>query len=412
MVDRARAELDRERDRARSVNWSPCRRSASPAVAARRRGSGAPAPRRTRRARGTRRRPRRSAPPPAAPRRARSRDTRPRRRRTRAAPRARRATSACRRRRGPRAATRARCRGRARSRTFPRTSSCPARASSRVPLDGRAQAVLARRARRANGREDAAACRVQLLVARAARAQRELVDAVAAERRVRVAVDEARDRAAPASVELDDVAVERRAGRASARPPRSCRRRRGRTRPRSRSTAPRLGPRSGAAPARRRRELREVADQQPGGASRVVRRGRNLMPAALGRVDRLLVARVDVAHDAGARIGREHALEPLRRRRRSRRRATTMPAWIELPIPTPPPWCTLTHVAPAATLTRALRIGQSAIASEPSRIASVSRYGEATEPASRWSRPITTGALTAPLRTSSFIASPAFARSP
>src|SRR5581483_7692788 len=28
---------------------------------------------------------------------------------------------------------------------------------------------------------------------------------------------------------------------------------------------------------------------------------------------------------------------------------TTMPAWIELPIPTPPPWWTLTQVAPAAT---------------------------------------------------------------
>ena len=27
-----------------------------------------------------------------------------------------------------------------------------------------------------------------------------------------------------------------------------------------------------------------------------------------------------------------------------------MPAWIELPIPTPPPWWTLTHVAPAAVL--------------------------------------------------------------
>ena len=58
-----------------------------------------------------------------------------------------------------------------------------------------------------------------------------------------------------------------------------------------------------------------------------------------------------------------------------------MPAWIELPIPTPPPWWTLTQVAPAAVLSSALRIGQSAIASEPSRIASVSRYGEATEPA-------------------------------
>ena len=91
---------------------------------------------------------------------------------------------------------------------------------------------------------------------------------------------------------------------------------------------------------------------------------------------------------------------------------TTMPAWIELPMPTPPPWWTLTHVAPAAVFSSAFRIGQSAIASEPSRIASVSRYGEATEPESRWSRPITTGADTAPERTSSLIASPARARSP
>ena len=41
-------------------------------------------------------------------------------------------------------------------------------------------------------------------------------------------------------------------------------------------------------------------------------------------------------------------------------------------------------------------MGQSATASEPSRMASVSRLGEATEPASRWSRPITIGALTRP----------------
>jgi hypothetical protein len=44
-----------------------------------------------------------------------------------------------------------------------------------------------------------------------------------------------------------------------------------------------------------------------------------------------------------------------------------------------------------AVLTSALRIAQSAMASEPSSIASVSRYGEATEPQSRWSRPITIG---------------------
>src|SRR6058998_4205046 len=55
---------------------------------------------------------------------------------------------------------------------------------------------------------------------------------------------------------------------------------------------------------------------------------------------------------------------------RSRRRAasgvpsatTTMPAWIEYPMPTPPPWCTDTHVAPDAVLRSALRTGQSAIA--------------------------------------------------
>ena len=50
---------------------------------------------------------------------------------------------------------------------------------------------------------------MQLLVARTRGAQRELLDAVAREARVRVAVDEAGDRTVPASVELDDVAVER-----------------------------------------------------------------------------------------------------------------------------------------------------------------------------------------------------------
>ena len=71
-----------------------------------------------------------------------------------------------------------------------------------------------------------------------------------------------------------------------------------------------------------------------------------------------------------------------------------MPAWIERPMPTPPPWWMLTHVAPDDVLTSALSSGQSAMASEPSAIASVSRYGEATEPESRWSRPITIGADT------------------
>src|SRR6266545_3606917 len=61
---------------------------------------------------------------------------------------------------------------------------------------------------------------------------------------------------------------------------------------------------------------------------------------------------------------------------------------MDLPIPTPPPWWTLTHVAPAAVLRSALRMGQSAMASEPSCIASVSRYGEATEPADASGKPL------------------------
>ena len=42
-------------------------------------------------------------------------------------------------------------------------------------------------------------------------------------------------------------------------------------------------------------------------------------------------------------------------------------------MPTPPPWWMDTQVAPDAVLTRALSSGQSAIASEPSAIDSVSR---------------------------------------
>src|SRR5262249_24586028 len=62
--------------------------------------------------------------------------------------------------------------------------------------------------RRADGGEDAASGSVQLLVVRAACAERELVHTVATERRMRVAVDEARNRAQPAAVDLEDIAVE------------------------------------------------------------------------------------------------------------------------------------------------------------------------------------------------------------
>ncbi len=81
-------------------------------------------------------------------------------------------------------------------------------------------------------------------------------------------------------------------------------------------------------------------------------------------------------------------------------------------MPTPPPWWNDTQVAPDAVLTKALRSAQSAIASDPSSIASVSRYGEATEPQSRWSRPMTTGALSSPEATISLKRRPARWRSP
>ena len=90
----------------------------------------------------------------------------------------------------------------------------------------------------------------------------------------------------------------------------------------------------------------------------------------------------------------------------------TCPACSELPMPTPPPWWKLTQLAPLATLSIALRNAQSAIASEPSFIASVSRNGEATLPVSRWSRPMTIGALSSPLATKSLSATPNRARSP
>lgn len=81
-------------------------------------------------------------------------------------------------------------------------------------------------------------------------------------------------------------------------------------------------------------------------------------------------------------------------------------------MPTPPPWWMETQEAPEATFTIALSRGQSAIASEPSSMASVSRYGEATEPESRWSRPMASGAASSPEATMSLKRSPALSRSP
>ena len=71
------------------------------------------------------------------------------------------------------------------------------------------QPGLARGTGRPHRREDPAAAGVQLLVARTGRAQRELVDPIAREAGVRVAVDQTRDRGQAAPVELLDLAVER-----------------------------------------------------------------------------------------------------------------------------------------------------------------------------------------------------------
>ena len=74
--------------------------------------------------------------------------------------------------------------------------------------DGASQTLCSGRSRRRDGREDPAAGGVQLLVARAGRAERELVHPISAERRMGVAVDEPRDRAQAAGVDLLDLALE------------------------------------------------------------------------------------------------------------------------------------------------------------------------------------------------------------
>ncbi len=138
-----------------------------------------------------------------------------------------------------------------------------------MALHGGAETVLSHGARGPNGREDPAAGGVKLLVARAPGAQRELLDAVAAEGHVRVAVDEAGDRAAPAAVELLDIASDRLELTHSSDGDDRL------------AFAQHVGvlehfdvaegtTAAGRAPGSRRRELREVADEQPR------RRGRRL----------------------------------------------------------------------------------------------------------------------------------------
>ena len=77
-----------------------------------------------------------------------------------------------------------------------------------MPPHRLAKPVLAGRSSRLDGRQDSAARRMQLLVARSARAQLELDGTVARETRVRMAVDEPGERAQPPPVELLDVPFE------------------------------------------------------------------------------------------------------------------------------------------------------------------------------------------------------------
>src|SRR5207253_2743184 len=78
-----------------------------------------------------------------------------------------------------------------------------ARAQHPLPVtrDALAELVRGGSTRSTDGGHDPAAAGVQLLVRRAAGAQRELLHAIAGEARVRVAVDEPRDRAQSTAVE-------------------------------------------------------------------------------------------------------------------------------------------------------------------------------------------------------------------
>ena len=93
---------------------------------------------------------------------------------------------------------------------------------------------------------------------------------------------------------------------------------------------------------------------------------RDPQPVIAGRRHREVIAGVDVTNDSHAGVGLQGPLEALGGQ--SVPSAThTWPAWIDLPMPTPPPWWIETQLAPQAVLISALSNGQSATASEPSR---------------------------------------------
>jgi hypothetical protein len=146
-----------------------------------------------------------------------------------------------------------------------------------VALDSGGEPVLAGRARRADGRDDAAACGVELLVGRAAGAQLELACPIAPEARMRMAVDQARDGRAATPVELDDLFVQRAELGHSADRLDSALRAEHVSLLHDRELAE-VGPAQGRPAPRRGDDLREVADEQrrhegpsPAGRERRVR---------------------------------------------------------------------------------------------------------------------------------------------
>jgi len=86
----------------------------------------------------------------------------------------------------------------------------------------------------------------------------------------------------------------------------------------------------------------------------------------------LFVTGINVAHDSGPRIVDQHA-RYLFGGEIGAVDNEHLPLCIERPMPTPPRWCNDTQVAPLAVFNNAFNNGQSAIASLPSSIASVSR---------------------------------------
>ena len=303
------------------------------------------------------------------------------------------------------AATRAPSRGRARSRTSPRTSSCRRGASSRG--GGRtARARAPRRRPRASPGRSRGSRRPPRGAPRSSRRPR----AARTPRRGRPRSTRAcGSRRGPGSRRGRARRARRRRRRARLEVAHRARRRDDRAvlaedvRVLDTSTSPSACPRSGACRPGGRRELREVADEQAGGLAalaRVVTRRPEAASAAraraLGGVERLVVARVGVAHHARARIGREHALEPLGRlvgavgdddhARVDRVADPDAAAVVDAD-----PRRARRHVERA-------RSGSASRRSRRSRRASPRSRGTARRPSpeSRWSRPITTGAFTAP----------------